>query len=237
MKCAVHSDLDAVAYCRNCGKPLCSTCARPVRDVIYCEDCLAATLGLPTAPPPVGVPVATADPAFTAGLPPAYTQMGQSAPIVQGVPVGTIAPQRASNAGVAFMLGLIPGLGAVYNGEYNKALIHIVVFASMIVGLNSDIGDGATTALAFLLAGFVFYMAFDAQRTAKARGYGQAQIDPLENWSRERPIGPIILIGLGALFLLNNFSWFSFYRIQRLWPLVLIGAGVLMFRNRLGRDF
>ena len=238
MKCAVHSDLDAVAYCRNCGKPLCSTCARPVRDVIYCEDCLAATLGLPTAPPPAGVPVATTEaPAYTADLPPAYTSTGQGAPIVQGVPVGTIAPQRASNASVAFMLGLVPGLGAVYNGEYNKALIHIVVFASMIVGLNSDIGDGATTALAFLLAGFVFYMAFDAMRTAKARGIGQVQIDPLENWSRERPIGPIILIGLGALFLLNNFSWFSFYRVQRLWPLVLIGAGVLMFRNRLGRDF
>jgi hypothetical protein len=238
MKCAVHSDLDAVAYCRNCGKPLCSTCARPVRDVIYCEDCLAATLGLPTALPPAGMPVAMAEaPAYSAGLPPAYTSMGQGAPIVQGVPVGTIAPQRASNTSVAFMLGLVPGLGAVYNGEYNKALIHIVIFASMIVGLNSDIGDGATTALAFLLAGFVFYMAFDAMRTAKARSYGQTQIDPLENWSRERPIGPIILIGLGALFLLNNFSWFSFYRVQRLWPLVLIGAGVLMFRNRLGRDF
>ncbi|MGA2419824.1 MAG: B-box zinc finger protein [Candidatus Acidiferrum sp.] len=237
MKCAVHTDLDAVAYCRNCGKPLCSTCARPVRDVIYCEDCLAATLGLPTAAPmAASVPVATADPAFTADLPPAYTS-GQSAPIVQGVPVGVIAPQRASNSSIAFMLGLVPGLGAVYNGEYNKALIHIVVFASMIVGLNSDIGDGATTALAFLLAGFVFYMAFDAMRTAKARSYGQAQIDPLENWSRERPIGPIILIALGAIFLLNNFSWFSFYRVQRLWPLVLIGAGVLMFRNRLGKDF
>ena len=52
MKCAVHPDVDAVAYCRNCGKALCSTCARPVRDVIYCEDCLAAHLGLATPAPP-----------------------------------------------------------------------------------------------------------------------------------------------------------------------------------------
>jgi hypothetical protein len=239
MKCAVHSDLDAVAYCRNCGKPLCSTCARPVRDVIYCEDCLAATLGLPTAPPPAGsMPVTTLEtPGFAPSVPEAYSPMAQSTPIVQGVPAGMVAPPRANHAAVAFMLGLVPGLGAVYNGEYNKALIHIVVFASMIVGLNSDIGGGADAALWLLLWGFVFYMAFDAMRTAKAHGYGQAQIDPLENWSRERPIGPIILIGLGALFLLNNFSWFSFYRVQRLWPLVLIGAGVLMFRNRLGRDF
>jgi len=236
MNCAVHTDVDAVAYCRNCGKALCSVCARPVRDVIYCEDCLAATLGLPSTAPATGT---TTDgvPAIAAGTPGPYAPnvpLGQSIPIAPGVPMG--AP-RTSNASVAFVLGLFPGLGAVYNGEYNKALIHIVVFASMIVGLNSDLGDGATTALALLLAGFVFYMAFDAMRTAQARGIGQTQVDPLENWSRERPIGPIILIGLGALFLLNNFSWFSFYRVQRLWPLVLIGAGILMFRNRLGRDF
>ena len=25
MKCAVHPDAEAIGYCRNCGKPLCST--------------------------------------------------------------------------------------------------------------------------------------------------------------------------------------------------------------------
>jgi hypothetical protein len=50
-------------------------------------------------------------------------------------------------------------------------------------------------------------------------------------------VGPIILIGLGVLFLLNNFDWFSFHRISRFfWPAVLIGVGILMFRNRLNRD-
>ena len=41
MKCAVHTEVDATGYCRNCGKPMCPACARPVRDVLYCEDCLA----------------------------------------------------------------------------------------------------------------------------------------------------------------------------------------------------
>jgi hypothetical protein len=50
MKCAVHSDMDAVGYCRNCGKAMCSTCVRPVRDVLYCEDCLATVVGIPAAP-------------------------------------------------------------------------------------------------------------------------------------------------------------------------------------------
>ena len=233
MKCAVHPDVDAVAYCRNCGKQLCSVCARPVRDVIYCEDCLAATLGLPSPPPPTSVPgISPEPPAFSSGTAQPYPPLPPGAP---GIPAVAAAP-HVSNPGVAFALGFFPGLGAVYNGEYNKALIHIVVFAAMIVGLSSDIGDSGTVTLSFLLAGFVFYMAFDAMRVAKERNAGQTTIDPLESWSKERPVGPIILIGLGALFLLNNFSWFAFYRVRQFWPLILIGVGVLMFRNRIGRD-
>ena len=105
----------------------------------------------------------------------------------------------------------------------------------MIVGLSSDLGAGADTALGLLLSGFIFYMAFDAMRTSKAKALGETSVDPLETWSKDRPIGPIILIGLGVLFLLNNFSWFPFYKIERFWPLILIAVGVLMFRNRLGR--
>src|SRR5277367_4273815 len=210
MKCAVHPDVDAVAYCRNCGKPLCSVCARPVRDVIYCEDCLAATLGLPSPPPPTAaVPGISPEPAaFSSGTAQTYPPLPPGA---AGIPAAAKVP-HATNPGVAFVLGLFPGLGAVYNGEYNKALIHIVVFAAMIVGLNSDIGDGATTALGFLLAGFVFYMAFDAMRTARARLDGAPTPDPLESWSKNRPIGPMILIALGAFFLLKNFGFFDFFR-------------------------
>jgi hypothetical protein len=213
MNCAVHSEAEAVGYCRNCGKAMCSACVRPVRDVLYCEDCLATIMGIP-APAPAGA--ANVPPPSTSALPPAPVQSN-----------------RGSSPGAAFVLGLIPGLGAVYNGEYNKALIHIVVFASIIVGLNSDIGGSAETVLSFLLAGFVLYMAFDAHRTARAKLAGETALDPIESWSKDRPVGPMILIALGALFLLNNFSWFPFYRIGRLWPLVLIGVGILLFRNRL----
>jgi hypothetical protein len=233
MKCAVHPDVDAVAYCRNCGKPLCSACARPVRDVIYCEDCLAATLGLQR--PAAAIPGAISEQLATQSSGPAqpYPPL-PAAP--SGAPLPGADPARIGNPKVAFMLGFVPGLGAVYNGEYNKALIHIVVFAAMIVGLNSDVGDSGDLTLSLLLAAFVCYMAFDALRTAKARNIGQPSVDPLETWSKERPIGPIILIGLGALFLLNNFSWFAFYRVKQFWPLILIGVGVLMFRNRIGKE-
>ena len=41
MNCANHADASAVAYCRTCGKALCANCTRPVKGVIYCENCLA----------------------------------------------------------------------------------------------------------------------------------------------------------------------------------------------------
>jgi hypothetical protein len=220
MNCAVHADVQAVSFCRNCGKAMCSSCARPVRDVVYCEDCLARVMGHPE--PTIAPSGASSDPGYATPVSPLPLP---AAPRTQpGLP----------RPGVAFFLGLFPGLGAVYNGEYNKALIHIVVFAAMIVGLSSDLGDGATVALSLLLAGFILYMAFDAMRTAQARQSGQVPADPLEKWSRNWPVGPVILIGLGVLFLLSNFNWFSFYRISRFWPLVLIAVGILMFRNRLG---
>jgi len=213
MKCAVHSEVDAVGFCRNCGKPMCATCVRPVRDVLYCEDCLATIMGIPGAQPASDL----------TGLSPAAS-----------APPPAPGPGRStSNPGLAFILGFIfPGLGAVYNGQYNKALIQILVFASIVVGLASDIDDSLKPALGIGLAGFIFYMAFDAHRTARAKLAGEVPADPIESWSKDRPIGPIILIAVGALFLLNN--WFPLFWIGRLWPLILIGVGILLFRKRLG---
>jgi len=207
MKCAVHAEVDATGYCRNCGKALCAVCVRPVHDVFYCEDCLATVLGHPAPAPAAPTGVVTS---------------------------ASAAPTRAGNPGAAFVLGfLFPGLGAVYNGQYNKALIHIVVFAAFILGLSSDMDGGMKAVFGILLAGFIFYMAFDAMRTAQSKQRGETPADPFESWSKNRPVGPIILIVLGAIFLLNNFDWFPFYRLVRFWPLILIAVGALMFRNRL----
>jgi hypothetical protein len=203
MKCAVHPDADATGYCRNCGKPMCAVCVRPVHDVLYCEDCLANVMG-------------HANPGAATSSP----QAGAT---------------RSGNPAVAFILGLaFPGLGAVYNGEYNKALIQIVIFATLVFGLSSGVGGGMDAVLGILLAGFIFFTAFDSMRTAQAHRSGQVSVDPLQSWSKERPIGPIILIIAGAIFLLNNFDLLPFYRIERFWPLVLVAIGVLMLRNRLG---
>ena len=215
MNCAVHADTEASGYCRNCGKAMCAACSHKVRDVLYCEDCLAQHVGLPSVAPPAGaLPVVTTDPGGFASPIPAAQKQG-------GAPV------------VAFLLGFIPGLGAVYNGEYNKAIIQVVVFGAIILGIASDLGEGIQGFLIFALVIAPFYMAIDATRSAKARATGQPLADPFENWSGRRPLGPIILIGIGALFLLNNFGFFDFFRVRQIFvPLLLIGVGFFMLKNR-----
>jgi len=228
MKCAVHPEVDATGFCRNCGKAMCSVCARPVHEVLYCENCLAQGMGVPTAavPPPQ-------NPYSAPGYaPPAFVP-----------PIATVPPPQPgkSSGAIAFILGFIlPGLGAVYNGEYNKALIHIVIFASLVFGLanSDDLSAGAITMLGLLLSGFIFYTAFDSMRVAQAKNSGQpVAADPLDSIGRNLPLGPIVLIGIGTLMLLNNFRFFEFLHLSlsRTWPLILIGAGVFMFRNRASR--
>ncbi|HXC49127.1 MAG TPA: DUF5668 domain-containing protein [Candidatus Sulfotelmatobacter sp.] len=214
MNCAVHADTEASGYCRNCGKAMCAACSHRVRDVLYCEDCLAQHVGLPAAAPLAATPGEAANPGGFA-------------------PVATPG-QRHNNAPVlAFLLGFIPGLGAIYNGEYNKAIIHVVIFGAIIFGIASDLGESIQGLLIFALCVFPFYMAIDAMRSAKARATGQPLTDPFEHWSGQRPLGPIILIGIGALFLLNNFGFFDFFRVRQIFvPLLLIGIGFFMLKNR-----
>lgn len=221
MKCAVHPDVEASGFCRNCGKPMCPACVRPVKDVLYCEECLANVMGLSTPQA-----VATGTPGIP-NQPPG--------PLAVADPVTMSTPKARTSPGLAFLLGLVPGLGAIYNGEYNKALLHIVIFAGIILGLSSDLGDGLTAIFVLAVVIFPLYMAIDALRVAKAKSTGESLEDPFEAWSKNRPVGPIILIGIGILVLLHNFGFFDFFRVRQIfWPLVLIIVGAFMLRNRLG---
>jgi len=220
MKCAVHSDVDAVGYCRNCGKAMCSTCVRPVRDVLYCEECLATIVGIPAPTPAVPTPAAESQ----------YQMPVSSLPAA--------SPSHArSNPVLAFLLGVLPGMGAFYNEQYGKGMMHLAIFLVLFIsGVDGGMSGGAEAALWICVAGLWVYMPVDAYRTAKARQAGETLSDPLDSFTKERPIGPILLIGAGVLLLLHNFDWFPWYRIsQFFWPAVLIGAGVLMMRNRLDR--
>lgn len=197
MKCAVHTDVDATGFCRNCGKALCAQCAREVRGALYCEECLARMVVGPS-------------------------------PAVLGVHTGP-------NPGAACALGFIPGLGAVYNGEYVKGLIHVIIFGGLIALMSSDSLPGGMLGIVivFFIA-FCCYMPIDAYRTARAKQLGQPAPGIFVESEGGRPIGAYVLIGLGIFFLLGTLGILNSIFIWRFWPLALVAVGVLLIwkRNR-----
>ena len=192
MKCAVHAEVDATGFCRNCGKALCPQCTREVKGALYCEECLAARVSAPI-------------PAQSGHTP---------------------------NPGAAFGLGWVPGLGAVYNGEYVKALIHVLIFGGLIVALSTETFPGYEPLLGILLGAFCLYMPFEARRTAIQMQSGGQPTSFFAEGEGGRPMGAIILIVLGVIFLAGNFGLLEREWIHRGWPMILIVIGGYLIWKR-----
>jgi hypothetical protein len=149
---------------------------------------------------------------------------------LSGSAVGGAPPTKANTA-VAALLGLIPGLGAVYNGDYTRALIHVAIWAGlMAVGLTEAFGN--LTALAWIAFGmFPIYTSLDSYRAAQGRqiaapGVAGTPAPPT------RPVGAFVLIGLGVLALLGNMGLINGDWVNRGWPVVLIAIGIWLFMKR-----
>jgi hypothetical protein len=145
------------------------------------------------------------------------------------------APPPRTNPWLAFILGWVPGLGAVCNGEYIKALVHVAIFAGLIT-VNAHGADQPLWGL--LLAAFICYMPIEAFIVARDRSRPQSASRSEERRPTHAPVGPIVLIGLGALFLLNNlhvlaFDWILVHSL----PVVLIGIGAWMLWKRTWPNF
>jgi len=242
----------------------------------------------------------------------------------QNVPNPFVAPPvGAPNPSAAAVLGLIPGVGAMYNGQFFKGLIHVVIFA-VLINITEHYGI-----FGIFIGAWVLYQSFEAFHTAKARRDGLPLPDPLGlnevgswlnlgtrpvhpgqpgaapyttgpgapgqpnqgqpnpgqastdtmgaayqppytgqyqapyqqapyqsaytpppgyvdpsvppvppvpplSWRRKEPIGAIVLIGLGLLFLLGQMDIFNGRLFEFTWPLLLIGIGVWLVIRRMG---
>lgn len=214
MNCYYHAESSAVAFCRSCGRPVCQVCQRLEGGTVFCPD----HASINTAPPGGG-----------AGIP--YFQPA-NAP-------GTV-PRVQTTPWLAFALGWIPGVGAIYNGQYIKGLVHAVIFGLFVSLLSSSDTHGAEPFLGILLSAFLFYMPFEAFQTARNRQQGI----PVDEWSglsgppspvrvrRSNSAGPVILIGIGVLFLLDTLDVIEFRHVGRFWPVLLIVAGAYMLYSR-----
>jgi TM2 domain-containing membrane protein YozV len=293
MDCVNHSGVTATAFCQNCGRALCPNCVRyGAGGQVLCEPC---NLAWQTVPNPFVAP-----------------------------------PVSAPNPSVAAVLGIIPGVGAMYNGQFFKGFIHVVIFA-VLISITSNVHG----IFGIFIGAWVIYQSFEAFHTAKARRDGQPLPDPLglnevSNWlnlggrsqyppansmpgtpgaagmpgapgmpsgpgsagpagtpgtpggpgstyqppypgypaagqttppgwqayppppgyagpgvppippgppvfwKRREPIGAVILIGLGLLFLLGQLDIFNGRLWQFTWPLMLIALGVWLILRRSG---
>ncbi len=144
-------------------------------------------------------------------------------------------PPAARGAGspvLAAIMGLVPGLGAVYNSEYAKALIHFLVF----VGLVTTAAHGGPQPLTgLLIAGLFVYMPVEAYLSAKARLTGQKPPAALGGWESKLPLGPILLIAFGVLLLADRFNLLDLDRLSEFFlPILLIVGGALWMLRRRG---
>ena len=154
-------------------------------------------------------------------------------------PPPTPIPDAGASPGLAFLLGLIPGVGAIYNGQYVKGLIHVVVLGILIGIVSSgETADNLQPLFGMMIAVWVFYMAFEAYHTAKKRQLGQpvdefSSIVPRRGEPSKFPLAPVVLIAAGLLFLLNNLDIIRFGQLLRYWPIALIALGVYLLYERL----
>jgi hypothetical protein len=151
-------------------------------------------------------------------------------------PAAPVADPSVS-PGLAFLLGLIPGVGAIYNGQYAKGLIHVFIFG-VLMSIATEGRHDATPLMAMLVMGFYLYMPFEAFHTAQRRQRGLpvdefSSIVPIKGKANGYPVGPLVMIGLGILFLLSNFDLLRMSQVLRLWPVALIALGAFMLRERL----
>jgi hypothetical protein len=210
MNCAFHADVENTAFCIRCGKPICDECIHRVQSSIYCKECVTENPGAAANPGNAGAEAT-------------------SHPIPASQSAGGTSPEAA------FLLGLMPGVGAIYNGEYFKALLHLFIFGTLITIANAVDRHGEAL-FGFLAFGFYAYMPFEAYYTAKKRKLAReginlitpfdqlneqlGQFGDIELW------GGIGLVLAGTLFLLDNFEIVNMEEVGKFWPALLILIGV-----------
>jgi hypothetical protein len=222
MNCFNHADIPAVAYCRACGKALCNDCKRTANGTIYCDE---------------HAPAAAIEGAVRQAIVDNMAQKAAAAvasppPAPGNVATGDVSP------GLACLLGFIPGVGAIYNGQYAKGLVHAIVFGLLVSITSSGTAGDLEPLFGILIGVWVMYMALEAYHTARKRRAGE----PVDEFSSILdvhgrrggfPVGAITLIALGILLLLSTTEVIQLRYLLRYWPILLILAGAYMLYVRM----
>jgi hypothetical protein len=188
---------------------------------VYCAEHAAAA-----APPP-----------FTAPPPPYNAPPPAAAPPYAPLVAPSPYVRTDIHPGLAFALGWIPGVGAIYNGQYAKGLIHAVVWGVLMSIASSDAIRDLQPVFVIMVIAWMAYMVFEAYRTAQKLQRGESvdeysSVLQLRGGPGRFPMAAVALIVLGVLLLLHTLDLVNFQRIVPYWPVLLIAAGAYMLWSR-----
>jgi TM2 domain-containing membrane protein YozV len=199
MNCVFHPIKAASARCSACERPLCPACDHRIKGIPCCQDCIVA--GIETLRRNAGAGHHV------------FSQSGR---------------QEEKSPLIALLLGLVPGVGAAYNGQNIKALTHFLAVVGLWV-LADILGMPLAIALVLGGASFYFYSIYDAFQSAQRLRRGddlRVEDERLKLFLQQRMnLFGALLIGVGALAMLN--FWIA-NLLQRVWPVLLIIAGAYL---------
>jgi hypothetical protein len=203
MNCVFHPTSVASVRCSSCERAVCSACDHRIKGIPCCQDCIVA--GIETLRRNAG-----------AGRQ-IFNQFGRQ-----------IGHPGEKSPLIALLLGLMPGVGAAYNGQNIKALTHFLAVAGLWV-LADIFGMPLEIIFGLGAAGFYIYSIYDAFQSAQRLRRGEdinEQDESLKVFLQQRMnLFGVLLIGVGALAMLN--FWIPTL-IQRIWPALLIVSGAYL---------
>jgi hypothetical protein len=183
----------------------CRLCSHPL-----CPACLVQIKGVPYCPDCLAERVESA-----------------ARPIAPSAPLPDYRSPRTAG-----WLSVLPGLGLLYLGQYIKALVVVLAFMGAIQF--ADHTDAGGILVPVVWFGQIFYAVQEARRLNRMKP-GQAAVpETTLGDEHDSPVWGGILIGLGTLFLLDQFDLIRFHEIfEKFWPLLIIGLGLqILLRGR-----
>ena len=141
-------------------------------------------------------------------------------------------PRRKSPL-LASVLSLMPGLGQIYVGYYQRGFTHIFIAAIIITLLANEVSEALMPLLGLFLAFFWFYNVVDAWRRAALynhalAGQGADVVLPDDFTMpslRGSVSGGVTIAVIGFILLLNTRFHVSLEWVEEWWPLAFILFG------------
>jgi hypothetical protein len=146
---------------------------------------------------------------------------------------------RSKNAALACFLSLMPGLGQVYLGYYQRGFVHVLIVGTVIAMLAAGAVEPITPLLGLFLAFFWLYNVIDAGRRAglynhalRSGGSIELPVEIRGQGAGGAIFGGTALVALGFVLLLYTRFDVSLRWLEEWWPVApILFGGWLVYQG------